>query len=123
MLYLGNYGKYGDFLYDSSELTIWTTVEICTAIVAACAPCLKPLFRSILESTLLSNIRSRHARQSFGRDDRPYDRVADSKFGQELQYRSKVSAGDSSSKTESQEQIVVPQDAVYVNKTFSVFVK
>lgn len=46
--YLSNYGKYGDFLYDSSDLTIWTTIEICTAIVAASIPCLKPLFKRIL---------------------------------------------------------------------------
>jgi len=41
---MSNYGKRGDFLYDSTDLTIWTTVETCFAIVAACIPCLKPLF-------------------------------------------------------------------------------
>ncbi|KAF3809692.1 hypothetical protein GCG54_00005233 [Colletotrichum gloeosporioides] len=46
--FLPNYGKHGDFLFDSSDITIWTTVEICTAIVAASIPCLKPLFRAIL---------------------------------------------------------------------------
>ncbi|KAI8277463.1 hypothetical protein K4K56_000584 [Colletotrichum sp. SAR 10_98] len=46
--FLPNYGKHGDFLFDSSDITIWTTVEICTAIIAASIPCLKPLFRAIL---------------------------------------------------------------------------
>ncbi|KAL0939915.1 integral membrane family protein [Colletotrichum truncatum] len=46
--FLPNYGKHGDFLFDSSDITIWTTVEICTAIVAASIPCLKPLFKALL---------------------------------------------------------------------------
>ncbi|KAK3319502.1 integral membrane protein [Cercophora scortea] len=53
--FLSNYGKHGDFLFDSSDLTIWfaapnitpTTVEICTAIIAANFPCLKPLFKTL----------------------------------------------------------------------------
>ncbi|RNJ59498.1 hypothetical protein D7B24_002504 [Verticillium nonalfalfae] len=49
--FLGQYGKHGDFLFDSSDLTIWTTVEICTAIVAACIPCLKPLFKAMLRGS------------------------------------------------------------------------
>ncbi|KAG7105419.1 hypothetical protein HYQ44_016731 [Verticillium longisporum] len=49
--FLGEYGKYGDFLFDSSDLTIWTTVEICTAIIAACIPCLKPLFKAMLRGS------------------------------------------------------------------------
>ncbi|KAG7129156.1 hypothetical protein HYQ45_011577 [Verticillium longisporum] len=49
--FLGEYGKHGDFLFDSSDLTIWTTVEICTAIVAACIPCLKPLFKAMLRGS------------------------------------------------------------------------
>ncbi|KAF5618743.1 integral membrane protein family [Fusarium sp. NRRL 52700] len=53
--YISNYGKHGDFLFDSSDLTIWTTVEICVAIIAACIPCLKPLFKAVLHG---SSIRS-----------------------------------------------------------------
>lgn len=49
--FLTNYGKHGDFLYDSSDITIWTTVEICTAIMAANIPCLKPLFRTLFDGT------------------------------------------------------------------------
>jgi hypothetical protein len=40
-----NYGKHGDFLYDSTDLTIWTTVETCVAIVAACIPASSPYSR------------------------------------------------------------------------------
>ncbi|KAM0285284.1 hypothetical protein ACHAQH_001473 [Verticillium albo-atrum] len=49
--FLSEYGKYGDFLFDSSDLTIWTTVEICTAIIAACIPCLKPLFKALFRGS------------------------------------------------------------------------
>jgi len=62
MLFLDDYGKAGDFLYDSSEITIWsvdaippripvltmlprTTVEICLAMIAACAHTLRSLFK------------------------------------------------------------------------------
>ncbi|KFA75720.1 hypothetical protein S40288_04958 [Stachybotrys chartarum IBT 40288] len=50
--FLGDYGQHGDFLYDSSDLTIWTTIEICTAILAASIPCLKPLFKALLGGSL-----------------------------------------------------------------------
>ncbi|PVH67723.1 hypothetical protein DL98DRAFT_370957, partial [Cadophora sp. DSE1049] len=46
-----NYGKTGDFLWDSTNLTIWTVAECNTGIIAACLPCLKPLFRRILETS------------------------------------------------------------------------
>lgn len=68
MFYLDDYGKYGDFLWDSAPITIWcvastsvrrtrqcsyftsrTTVEICVAIIAASAYALKPLFQAILK--------------------------------------------------------------------------
>ncbi|PQE28222.1 hypothetical protein CJF30_00010920 [Rutstroemia sp. NJR-2017a BBW] len=45
--FLATYGQHGDFLYDSSDLTIWTTVEICTAMIAACIPPLKHLIKSV----------------------------------------------------------------------------
>ncbi|KAK4132203.1 hypothetical protein BT67DRAFT_386262 [Trichocladium antarcticum] len=48
--FLSNYGEHGDFLYDSSDLTIWTTIEICAAIIAASIPALKPLFKTLLDS-------------------------------------------------------------------------
>jgi len=49
--YLPNYGKTGDFLWDSANLTIWVVTECNTGIIAACLPCLKPLFRHILETS------------------------------------------------------------------------
>lgn len=52
---MSNYGLYRDFLYDSTDLTIWTTVETCVGIVAACFPCLRPIFKAALSSSFLSN--------------------------------------------------------------------
>lgn len=49
--YIPNYGRAGDFLWDSRNLTIWTVVECNIGIVAGNLPCLKPLFRSVLVST------------------------------------------------------------------------
>lgn len=46
-----NYGKTGDFLWDSANLTIWTVIECNTGIIAASLPCLKPIFRTILEKS------------------------------------------------------------------------
>lgn len=49
--YIGNYGRAGDFLWDSRNLTIWTVQECNVGMVAGNLPCLKPLFRTILSST------------------------------------------------------------------------
>ncbi|KAL2165019.1 hypothetical protein VTH06DRAFT_315 [Thermothelomyces fergusii] len=49
--FLGSYGQHNDFLWDSTDITIWTTVEINIAIVAASIPCLKPLFKTILQGS------------------------------------------------------------------------
>ena len=66
--YIINYGKTGDFLWDSANLTIWiawvysslrhllrlmvnTRTECNTGIIAACLPCLKPMFKRILEKS------------------------------------------------------------------------
>lgn len=49
MAYLANYGKYGDLLFDSADITIWTTVEISVAMIAGSVPCLKPLFKKCLD--------------------------------------------------------------------------
>lgn len=54
-------------LWLTSHFSYRTTVEICTAIVAACAPCLKPLVRSVLDST--SHDRSKRAYINY-EDDR-----------------------------------------------------
>ena len=49
--YIPSYGKTGDWMWDSRDLTIWTVVECNTGIVAGNLPCLKPLFRVVLGST------------------------------------------------------------------------
>ncbi|KAI9760023.1 MAG: hypothetical protein M1840_002751 [Geoglossum simile] len=46
--YLPNYGKKGDFLWDSVEITIWTVTECNVGIIAACVPSIKPLFKATL---------------------------------------------------------------------------
>lgn len=49
--YLPNYGKQGDFLWDSRNITIWVATELNVAITAASLPPLKPLFTTVLGST------------------------------------------------------------------------
>ena len=49
--YLPSYGKTGDWLWDSQNLTIWTVVESNVGIIAGNLPCLKPLFRVVLGGT------------------------------------------------------------------------
>ncbi|KAI1136431.1 hypothetical protein F5Y05DRAFT_108158 [Hypoxylon sp. FL0543] len=50
--FISNYGKTGDFLWDSTNLTIWIAAETNTGIIAACLPCIKPMFKSIFDSSL-----------------------------------------------------------------------
>jgi len=49
--YLPNYGKTGDWLWDSRNITIWTVIECNVGIIAGNLPCLKPLFHNVLGST------------------------------------------------------------------------
>ncbi|RMZ67658.1 integral membrane [Pyrenophora seminiperda CCB06] len=49
--YLPTYGRSGDLMWDSRNLTMWTVTECNVGIIAGNLPCLKPLFRSILVST------------------------------------------------------------------------
>jgi len=51
LTYLPNYGKTGDWLWDSRDLTNWTVIECNIGIVAGNLPCLKPIFRTVLGST------------------------------------------------------------------------
>jgi len=48
---LHSYGRTDDFLYDSAELTIWTTTELNVGILAGSIPCLKPLYRILREKS------------------------------------------------------------------------
>jgi hypothetical protein len=50
VIYLIDYGKLGDWLWDSRNITIWTVVENNIGILAGCLPCLKPLVKSFLGS-------------------------------------------------------------------------
>lgn len=133
MLYLSSYGKHGDFLFDSSEITIWTTVEVSIAIVAACAPCLKPLFREILQSaSMRSTGRSRPGRRGYvehsysGHGGAAYGKSAERKSADvHMGYLGRVTGGDASeiSRRESLEAIILrPESAFAVNKTVSVSV-
>ncbi|KAI1654375.1 hypothetical protein F4813DRAFT_371585 [Daldinia decipiens] len=51
-VFISNYGKTGDFLWDSANLTIWIVVETNTGIIAASLPCIKPMFKTMLHSSL-----------------------------------------------------------------------
>ncbi|KAF8538675.1 hypothetical protein BDD12DRAFT_926709 [Trichophaea hybrida] len=52
--YIHSYGKAGDFLWDSVNISVWTTIENDVAIISASMPALKPLFSKILEKTVYS---------------------------------------------------------------------
>lgn len=49
---LVNYGKTGDWLWDSRDISIWTVVECNTGIIAGNLPTLRPIFKRILGSSL-----------------------------------------------------------------------
>ncbi|KAG8164749.1 hypothetical protein KVR01_005024 [Diaporthe batatas] len=114
MTYLSSYGSHGDFLWDSTDITIWTTVEICTAIIAASIPSLKPLFRAILGgSSILSprtnnkyigNIDSvAHATKNKGNDIEMYN--------SRLKSTAAASGGRRHFENESEEMILSDQEA------------
>ncbi|KAK1758803.1 hypothetical protein QBC47DRAFT_336241 [Echria macrotheca] len=50
--FLVNYGKTGDWLWDSRDISIWTVVECNTAIIAGSLPALRPLFKKMLGTSL-----------------------------------------------------------------------
>lgn len=61
-----NYGKVGDLMWDSRNLTIWTVTECNIGIVAGSMPAMKPLFRPLLgtDSYISSfNLKSYHSDQ------------------------------------------------------------
>ncbi|KUJ20502.1 uncharacterized protein LY89DRAFT_682224 [Mollisia scopiformis] len=51
VVYLSSYGKYNDFLWDSVNITIWTSCELNIAIFAASIATLKPLFRATFQNS------------------------------------------------------------------------
>ncbi|KAK0621023.1 hypothetical protein B0T14DRAFT_432492 [Immersiella caudata] len=50
--FLVNYGKTGDWLWDSRDISIWTVMECNTGIIAGSLPALRPLFKKILGTSL-----------------------------------------------------------------------
>ena len=55
-----NYGKAGDFLWDSRGLTIWFDAEFNTGIIAGSMPALKPLFKTILDNSYFKGITQKY---------------------------------------------------------------
>ncbi|KAF8867177.1 hypothetical protein BDZ45DRAFT_6492 [Acephala macrosclerotiorum] len=51
VVYLSSYGSHGDFLWDSVNITIWTSCELNVGISAASIATLKPLFRATFLGT------------------------------------------------------------------------
>jgi hypothetical protein len=50
--FLVNYGKTGDWLWDSRDISIWTVMECNTGIIAGSLPALRPIFKKILGTSL-----------------------------------------------------------------------
>jgi hypothetical protein len=66
--YLTTFGRFNDFLWDSSNITIWTVVELNVGIVCGNLPCMKPLFRRALGSTYgRGTAKTSNARNHFSR--------------------------------------------------------
>jgi len=55
-----NYGKVGDFLWDSREITIWTATECNIGILAGSMPSLKPIFKPILGSSYVRGLTKKY---------------------------------------------------------------
>ncbi|KAI6363091.1 hypothetical protein MCOR25_006034 [Pyricularia grisea] len=55
--FLGDYGKMGDWMYDSANITIWWVVECNVGIAAGSLPTLRPLFSRFLGSVYGANSR------------------------------------------------------------------
>lgn len=53
-VYISDYGKQGDFLWDSRNITIWYAIETQIGIIAGNLPCSKPLFSRFIGSTIRS---------------------------------------------------------------------
>ncbi|KAK1825993.1 hypothetical protein QBC39DRAFT_33849 [Podospora conica] len=47
-----NYGKAGDWLWDSQDISIWTVVECNVGLIAGSLPALRPIFKTILGTSL-----------------------------------------------------------------------
>ncbi|KAL7619805.1 hypothetical protein AAE478_010350 [Parahypoxylon ruwenzoriense] len=93
--FIYNYGKTGDFLWDSANLTIWISAETNTGIIAACLPCIKPMFRSIFDSTF----RYGSSRQNEAYNLHTYGHGTDSKGSKYLRSQTRTEIGARSEAT------------------------
>lgn len=99
--YQKDYGKTGDWLWDSRNLTIWTVAECNVGIVAGNLPCLKPIFRTVLGSTYGRGSRktpSNYLSRPYGpgtnnRSSKPYASLASNKT-QEGDFKGYGAAGN-----------------------------
>ncbi|KAI9675737.1 MAG: hypothetical protein M1817_001104 [Caeruleum heppii] len=64
-VYIVNYGKTGDFLWDSAGLTIWTVTECNLGIIAASLPPTRPLFKAFFDGTFFSRGTQRRHKHSY----------------------------------------------------------
>jgi hypothetical protein len=92
--FVHDYGRSGDWLWDSRNLTVWTVVESNIGVVAGNLPCLKPLFKTVLGSTYARGSRNRTVSKHFSKPYGPgtghghsvknYDSLASSRTQEEL---------------------------------------
>jgi hypothetical protein len=59
MPYLVNFGSTIDSLWAMAPVALWSVVETEVAIIAACVPSLKPLVKSILESSVIGTFKTK----------------------------------------------------------------
>ncbi|KAJ0121775.1 integral membrane family protein [Diaporthe amygdali] len=125
MTCLSSYGSHGDFLWDSTDITIWTTVEICTAIIAASIPSLKPLFKAILGgSSALSRRTSRYIRNSDSFPNASKRReTALEMYNSRLKSTGVSSSGRRRFDNESEEMILSAQDGIQKKTHVSVSIE
>jgi hypothetical protein len=62
MPYLVNFGSTIDSLWAMAPIASWTVVETEVAIIAACIPSLKPLVKSVLESSFVGTLNARRTK-------------------------------------------------------------
>lgn len=86
-----NYGKTGDFLWDSRGLSVWFIAEFNTGIIAGSIPALKPVFKRVLDSTYL---RSRAQKYGYGGQSGPASHQRSSKGFQNIRVTTRSKSND-----------------------------
>ncbi|KAI1385399.1 uncharacterized protein F4822DRAFT_432250 [Hypoxylon trugodes] len=72
--FITNYGKTGDFLWDSANLTIWIATETNVGIISGSLPCVKPMFKKVFDSSLRygsSRKKDEYDLRAYGRGTNP----------------------------------------------------